>query len=202
MSSHHFVKEQQEPAVFLLNTDLVKFDQVASLLEWVPTVLVWEECLDEVLSWGVKIDVILATEEFQRKNLSILEEQYPVRFLTASKTTVLAEGLHYLHASQHSGAYLVGFSHTKVPELDSFLQWMDLTLFEERWRFYPIKSKHFKKWLPQNTIEIYGEEGMPVEIMNSNGLIILPLHHATLIEVPEGITEIRAPKIFWIGERV
>ncbi|MFC3416518.1 thiamine pyrophosphokinase [Algoriphagus hitonicola] len=202
MSSHHFVKEQQEPAVFLLNTQQVKYDQVASLLEWVPTVLVWEECLEEVMSWGVKIDVILATEEFQLKNMHLLEEQYPVRFLRSSDTSVLENGLHYLHASQHSGAYLVGFSHTKVSELDPFMQWMDLTVFEDRWRFYPIKSMHFKKWLPKNTIEIYGEEGMPVEISNSNGLIILPLHHATQVDVPEGITEIKASKIFWIGERV
>ncbi|WP_297336431.1 thiamine pyrophosphokinase [Algoriphagus sp.] len=200
MSSHHFVKEQQEPAVFILNTHLIKFDQVASLLEWVPTLLVCQESVDEVLSWGVKIDVILATEEFQRKNLSLLEQQYPLRFLTCNPQEFLAEGLHYLHASGHSGAHLVGFAHQHVSELDPFIQWMDLTVFENQWRFYPIKSTPFKKWLAAGTIEIYGKEGMPIEIENSNGNLILPIHYATMVEVPEGITEFRASSIFWIGE--
>lgn len=202
MSSHHFVKEQQEPAVVILNTDSVRFEQVAPLLEWVPTVLVWQNCLDDVLSWGVKIDVILAEEEFQRKNLQLLEEQYPIRFLSTTPQNVVSDSLHYLKASSHSAAHLVGFQHTEVSQLESFLDWMDLTLLEGNWRFYPVKSRHFKKWFPESTIEIYGEEKLPLEIENSNGKLLFPLHYATLLDVPEGITEIQAPKLFWIGEKV
>ena len=80
MSSHHFVKEQQEPAVLILNTEGFSFDSISPLLEWVPTVLVAETCVEQVLTWVIKIDVILASQEFQQKNLQLLEEQYPLKF--------------------------------------------------------------------------------------------------------------------------
>ncbi len=68
MSSHHFVKEQQEPAVFILNPSGINFESVASLLEWSPTLLVDQESVDLVLSWGIKIDVVLATSSYQEEN--------------------------------------------------------------------------------------------------------------------------------------
>ena len=105
MSSHHFVKEQQEPAVFILNTEGISFEMVAPLLEWSPTLLVDQESVDVVLSWGIKIDIILATSSFQKENRQLLEEQYPLRFLTISVSQSLEEGLHYLVASQHKGSF-------------------------------------------------------------------------------------------------
>ena len=101
MSSHHFVKEQQEPAVFILNPSGINFESVAPLLEWSPTILVDQESVDVVLSWGIKIDVVLATSSFQEENMQLLEEQYPLRFLTVSALGVLEEGLHFLLASEN-----------------------------------------------------------------------------------------------------
>ncbi|MFT7427225.1 MAG: hypothetical protein ACI9O5_003185, partial [Algoriphagus sp.] len=78
MSSHHFVKEQQEPAVLILDPENIRFDQISGLFEWVPTILVSEKALDLVLSWGIKIDVIMASSVFQSENTQLLESQYPV----------------------------------------------------------------------------------------------------------------------------
>ena len=111
MSSHHFVKEQQEPAVFILEVEGISFETVAPLLEWSPTLLVAQEAVEVVLSWGIKIDVVLGTLEFQSENRHLLEEQYPLRFLTVSSESALEEGIHYLLASQHKGVHLVGFDH-------------------------------------------------------------------------------------------
>ena len=46
MSSHHFVKEQQEPAVFILEVEGISFETVAPLLEWSPTLLVAQEAVE------------------------------------------------------------------------------------------------------------------------------------------------------------
>jgi len=202
MSSHHFVKEQQEPAVFILNTKGLSFDTVSSLLEWVPTVLVWQECLDQVLSWGIKVDVILAEESFQKANLHLLEEQYPVKFLTTDKTNFLQEGLHYLQASQHKGAHLVGYPHQNWESLSSETEFLDLTVLDDGWKYYPVKSKEFKKWFVASTIRILGKEGMPLEIGNSEGKLFLPLFYLTQVEVPEGITELKGSELFWVGEEI
>lgn len=202
MSSHHFVKEQQEPAVFILNTEGLNFDSVSPLLEWVPTVLVWQECLETVLSWGIKIDVILATAEFQQANVNLLEEQYPVKFLTTSTENTLDEGLQYLLATKHPAAHLVGVSHLRCMDLEGKLDLFDLTIMDAGWKYYPVKSGKFKKWFAESTIQILGREGMPVEISNKNGKLMLPLVYLTQLEVPEGITEIEGKGIFWVGEEV
>ncbi|MDR7128435.1 hypothetical protein J2X69_000767 [Algoriphagus sp. 4150] len=202
MSSHHFVKEQQEPAVLILEVDQVRFDQVSPLLEWVPTVLVSEKALELVLSWGIKIDVILASESFQSENQHLLEEQYPVRFISASADDYLQTGLDYLISSDHSAVHLVGLAHLKALDLREKLDLLNLTILDGDWKYYPVTSGEFKKWFAESTIHIHGEEGMPVQIQNENGELILPITYATMLEVPDGITEIKAPGAFWIGEQV
>lgn len=202
MSSHHFVKDQQEPAVFILNADEINFDQVSGMLEWMPTILVSEKALDQVLSWGIKIDVILASPAFQKENLQLLEAQFPVKFLTVEDDDFLNEGINYLLGSKHEAVHLVGISHQTAFELEDKLAKMNLTLVDGNWKYYPVKSGEFKKWFVASSIHIHGKEGMPVEIKNSEGELILPINYATMIEVPEGITEIKAKGIFWIGEEI
>ncbi|MEB2783353.1 thiamine pyrophosphokinase [Algoriphagus persicinus] len=202
MSSHHFVKEQQEPAVFLLDADKIRFDQVSPLLEWVPTVLVSERALDQVLSWGIKIDVILASEAFQADNQHLLEEQYPVKFVNSLDENYLQAGLDYLVSTGHKAVHLVGISHLKAFDLQDKLELMNLTILDGDWKYYPVKSGKFKKWFAESNIHIHGKEGMPVQIQNINGELILPITYATMLEVPEGITEIKVPGTFWIGEMV
>jgi hypothetical protein len=201
MSSHHFVKEQQEPAVFIINANEIHFDQISSLLEWVPTVLVAEQALDRVMSWGIKIDVILASESFQKENMQLLEEQYPVRFLNSEQNNSLEEGIQYLLASNHFAVHLVGIPHLKALELQEKIKLLDLTIMDGDWKYFPIKDGYFKKWFSESNIHIHAKEGLPVEIINENGQIILPITYATFLEVPEGITEIKAPGVFWIGEQ-
>ncbi|RAI95011.1 thiamine pyrophosphokinase [Algoriphagus yeomjeoni] len=202
MSSHHFVKDKQEPAVLILEVGQISFDQVSPLLEWVPTVLVSENVLDQVLSWGIKIDVILASESFEAENQYLLEEQYPVKFINTVDEAYLQTGLDYLISTDHKAANLVGISHVEVLELHGPLEQINVTILDGDWKYYPVKSGEFKKWFAQSSIHIHGKEGMPVQIQNENGELILPITYVTMLEVPEGITTIKAPGIFWIGEQV
>jgi hypothetical protein len=202
MSSHHFVKEQQEPAVLILDADLIGFHQVSPLLEWVPTVLVSDKSLEQVLSWGIKIDVVLASEAFQRENQHLLEEQYPVKFITTVDEDYLQVGLDYLFSTDHKAVHLVGISHLKALDLHDKLELLNLTILDGDWKYYPVRSGEFKKWFAESNIHIHGKEAMPVQIQNENGELILPITYATMLEVPEGNTTIKAPGIFWIGEQV
>lgn len=202
MSSHHFVKEQQEPAVFILNTQGVSFEVVAPLLEWSPTVLVDQESVDVVLSWGIKIDVILATSSFQKENRQLLEEQYPLRFLTISASQSLEEGLHYLVASQHKGVHLVGFDHLHCVQMAEKTSVLDLTVVDGDWKYYPVKGGKFSKWFVPSEIRLLATENQPLEISNANGQLLFPVQYLTQIEVPEGTSTFSSTEIFWIGERI
>lgn len=202
MSSHHFVKDQQEPAVFILDAEDFLLAQIEPLLEWVPTVLVTEKSLDKVLSWGIKVDAILASEAFQLENPELLEEQYPVKSINSSDENYLQTGIEYLLSIGQKSVHLVGISHVKALELHNQLEQINLTIIDGDWKYYPVKSGEFKKWFAEGNIHIHGEEGMPVQIKNENGEMILPITYATMLEVPEGTTEIKASGIFWIGEIV
>ena len=202
MSSHHFVKEQQEPAVFILEVEGISFDTVAPLLEWSPTLLVAQEAVEVVLSWGIKIDVVLGTLQFQIENRHLLEEQYPLRFLNSSSLSALEEGIHYLLASQHKGVHLVGFNHQKHQELEEKIHHLDLTLLDGDWKYYPVKGGKFSKWFVPAEIRLLASENQPVEVSNAEGSLLFPVCYLTQLEVPEGISTFSSTGIFWIGERV
>lgn len=202
MSSHHFVKEQQEPAVFILDVEGISFDTVAPLLEWSPTLLVAQEAVEVVLGWGIKIDIILASQAFQNENEHLLEEQYPLRFLTVSSLSALDEGVHYLLASQHKGVHLVGFNHQNHQQLDEKIFDLDLTLLDGDWKYYPIKSGKFSKWFVAAEIRLLASENQLVEVSNADGTLLFPVRYLTQLEVPEGISTCSGTGIFWIGEQV
>jgi hypothetical protein len=202
MSSHHFVKEQQEPAVLMLNAEGISFATVAPLLEWSPTVLVGQEALEVVLSWGIKIDVVLASQAFQSENEHLLEEQYPLRFLTVSSSSVLEEGIQYLLTSQHKGVHLVGFNHQNHQQLEERIFDLDLTLLDGDWKYYPVKGGKFSKWFVSAEIRLLAKGNQLVEVINANGSLLFPVCYLTQLEVPEGISTCSSTGIFWIGERV
>ena len=56
MSSHHFVKEKQEPALIIADLDGFDEEYLGQLLEWSPTVLVPSHLVEKVISLGIKID--------------------------------------------------------------------------------------------------------------------------------------------------
>ena len=202
MSSHHFVKEQQEPAVFILEVKDISFDTVAPLLEWSPTLLVAQEAVEVVLSWGIKIDIILANQAFQNENGHLLEEQYPLLFLTVSSLSALEEGVHYLLASQHNGVHLVGFDHQNHQQLEEKIFDLDLTLLDGDWKYYPIKGGKFSKWFVAAEIRLLASENQLVEVSNADGTLLFPVCYLTQLEVPEGISTCSSTGIFWIGEQV
>lgn len=202
MSSHHFVKDQQEPAVWIVDADGVFLEHIAPMLEWVPTVLVNESAVEQVLSWGIKIDLILASEDFQKTNDSLLKEQFPLKFLTESEPNSLNRGTEYLLETAHKAVHLIGMSHLKAFQLPARISELDLTIVDGDWKYYPVKSGVFRKWFVETTIHLHAKEGQPIEIQNSNGTLILPITYATMIEVPEGTTELKSPGLFWIGEMI
>jgi len=67
MSSHHFVKENQEPALIIANGLACEEAILGQLLEWSPYVVVLDGALDRVLSLGIKFDLLLG--DFDRIDL-------------------------------------------------------------------------------------------------------------------------------------
>ncbi|UJP66030.1 thiamine pyrophosphokinase [Mongoliitalea daihaiensis] len=203
MSSHHFVKEQQEPALLILSTEGLSFEQVAPLLEWVPTVLVAQSEVDQVISWGIKIDLILAEMSYQQANFHLLEEQYPVKFVGVSQQDFLQEGLQYLIATKHGAVNIIGYPHSEVEYLLPFMEFLDIVIWDAPLRYFPIKSGQFKKWFSEGTqIQLHAPEGTFIEVKSPDSNELISIKHATIMELPEGSTAFKSNGLFWVGEFV
>src|SRR5688572_9089605 len=80
MSSHHFVKEGQEPAILII--DPVSHELIEPLLEWAPLVMVYDHSLDRILDSGIKIDVAIAISKKPEDLLDDLKDQMPVKIVS------------------------------------------------------------------------------------------------------------------------
>lgn len=79
MSSHHVVRDEQEPAVLLLNPEAFQWDRLSQLMEWSPMLWVKESCLEKVLEWQLKIDGVIIPEASEEHWLNQVEEQLPLK---------------------------------------------------------------------------------------------------------------------------
>jgi hypothetical protein len=189
MSSHHFVKEDQEPALLIRDASGVPFGVVEQLLEWSPTVVVLEEALDVVLSWGIKIDAVVCPPDTVKEELEKLKDQAPVKVLSHdSDNNPLDTAMMFLGAGKHQAVNVIG----AVPdEIERFARVLDVVSFSSGTRWSFARNGKFEKWLAQGTQLV-----IPAHIRNSTGL------DSTGMAIRDGLVTIESEQPFWVGEGV
>ncbi|MFK7899481.1 MAG: hypothetical protein AB8B61_01860 [Cyclobacteriaceae bacterium] len=78
MSSHHTIRENQEPAIALLDPLAINESVLMDLLEWSPQLVISEQCIDWVISKGLKIDIVLQKEFTESEITDKLANQFPI----------------------------------------------------------------------------------------------------------------------------
>src|ERR1700753_1302235 len=89
MSSHHIVREKQEPALLVLGLDTFSDELLGQLLEWSPTVIVTEETAEIINANGIKIDLIITDKHHDGL-------QSDVKYLSAGNEGFCGAALKYL----------------------------------------------------------------------------------------------------------
>lgn len=154
MSSHHIVRDQQEPAVVIHRLEHFPIPILHALLEWSPTVVCCEPSIDFYIQQGLKLDVALLHNlnyEFWKNKL---EEQQPIQTIAISDCEFLTTGLTLLKKSNHKSANIVSERSALFEVVQSCLQWvpdMDVVIFTEAHRHVLHRFETFKKWLPART---------------------------------------------------
>ena len=59
MSSHHVVREKQEPALIIANGASCSWETLGQMLEWSPYVMVLDGAVSRVLEMGIHFDAVL-----------------------------------------------------------------------------------------------------------------------------------------------
>jgi hypothetical protein len=158
MSSHHIVKEKQEPALYIDELGHFNEELLGQLLEWSPTLLVNGENYDKILSLGLKIDVLVNgnTAETQ-ENTKVI--QGPVDSLMVA--------VNYLFEEKYPAVNVI----TDKFDLEKFAGFSDkinMVVFTDRAKYYTIKSG-FSVWKPAGSeFNILGNSYLEVTNLMQN----------------------------------
>ena len=165
MSSHHIVREKQEPALLITSLEDFHPENLGQLLEWSPTVIVTEEIYEHADSMGIKIDgVITANPDFssQENTRIILTEDNP-----------LEDGLKFLVGEQYSSVNILAKEFV-LKEYALFAEAIDIVVYSDGKKIFPVRSG-FSKW------QVLGEQIIFLhEVINlqTSGLLFLTEHVA------------------------
>ncbi len=158
MSSHHIVRDQQEPALIIANGESCSFELLGQLLEWSPVVMVLDGAIHRVLQLGIKIDIVLGDFDKTENWEELLKNQQPVEVVHTpdQNKTDLEKGLDYLIAKGHKAANIVwatgrrGDHHiNNLSTLVKYKHKITMVILDDYSRIYNLPA-HFTKWYPAN----------------------------------------------------
>lgn len=159
MSSHHIVKDKQEPALIIANGEECSLELIGQLLEWQPTVMVLDGALDRVLKLNIKIDILLG--DFDRlKNIEEkVAEQHPIEIVHTpdQNKTDLEKGIDYFVEKGYPAANIVwatglraDHSIANITNLVKFKEKINLVMWDNHSKIFPIHNS-YRKWYKKGT---------------------------------------------------
>lgn len=197
MSSHHFVKEGQEPAL-IIASPVNNIDEVGAFLEWAPQVIVLEDALDSVLLCGIKADTVVYSTREPDVLQKELSHQTPINLVkTSSKDDELMTALTSLITHrQYVVNILAEDALHYFDDLEEMADQIDASLIDGKVKWSLVK-KSFKKWFPENTtIKIRGNSR--VRVIEDSATIV----NNELLTKSDGFLSLQAENPFWIGQLI
>lgn len=143
MSSHHIIRENQEPALFIAAPHSLADDYLNQLLEWSPTVITLSEHYELLKSREIKIDVIL---DNQALDPALLEENLTLLPYSTSYWQTLFD---YLQDKKNFAVYIINDQVSKN-ELEAYLTTFTIILLKDNQKFMFLKK--YEKWHPKGNI--------------------------------------------------
>jgi len=136
MSSHHVVKERQEPGLLILSLEGFEPEYLGQLLEWSPTVVVTDEVYSQLETMGLKIDgVITAFPEHSRQHHT---RQIPML------ENYRESGINYFIEDKYPAVNVID-REFKPENYQKFCGSINLVIYAGSMKIFPVKSG-FSKW--------------------------------------------------------
>lgn len=138
MSSHHIIREKQEPALLIMSLDGFESENLGQLLEWSPTVIVHEDIYELADSLALKVDGVLTRDP------DFLAQENTRIILTDSDP--LEDCLKYLVGEAYPAINIITKDFT-LKDYALFVEDIDIVVFIGDQKIFPVKSG-FSKWQP------------------------------------------------------
>ncbi len=159
MSSHHIVKDKQEPALIIANGEACSDELLGQLLEWSPFVVVLDAAADRVLELGIKFDVLLGDFDRNFDFEAILARQYPLEIVHTPNQdkTDLEKGIEFLIDRAFPAVNIVWATgrradHT-IANLTNIVRYKNqikIVLFDDYSKVFPLVGI-YEKWYAAHT---------------------------------------------------
>jgi thiamine pyrophosphokinase len=160
MSSHHIVRDDQEPALIIANGEACSQELLGQLLEWSPLIIVLDSAIERVLELGIKVDVLLG--DFDRGfNVNYYKEkQYPLEIVYAPNQdkTDLEKAFDYLIEKGHKAVNVIwatgkraDHTITNLTNIVAYRNLLKIVILDDHSKVY-LLPETFEKWYTANTI--------------------------------------------------
>lgn len=186
MSSHHIVRDDQEPALIIANGAACSNELMGQLLEWSPIVIVLDSAIQRVMPLGIKVDVLLG--DFDRNlDTSVYEDlQYPIEIVHTpdQNKTDLEKAFDYLIEKKIPAVNVIwatgrraDHTITNLTNIVRYQESLKIVVLDDYSKVFQL-PKDFKKWYPANTNISLIPIGTVTGIHSEN--LTYPLHDDTL----------------------
>ena len=172
MSSHHIVRDDQEPALIIANGASCSSALLNELLEWSPIIVVLDAAIDRVLQLDIKVDVLLGDFDRDFDAESYKNKQYPIEIVHTpdQNKTDLEKAFDYLIAKNHKAVNVVWATgkradHTisNITNIVKYRNELKIVILDDHSKIYllpPVFSKWFVAKTPLSLIPISEVSGI------------------------------------------
>ena len=160
MSSHHIVRDDQEPALIIANGASCNSELMGQLLEWSPLVIVLDSAIERVLDLGIKVDVLLGDFDRNFNPEVYIEHQYPLEIIHVvnQDKTDLEKAFDYLIEKGHKAVNVIwatgkraDHTLTNITNIVQYRDQLKIVVIDDHSKVFLLPKK-FDKWYTANTI--------------------------------------------------
>jgi thiamine pyrophosphokinase len=205
MSSHHIVRDEQEPALLLWQPGQLSYARAGELLEWSPRVVVHQQALAEALSWGIKLDAVWAAAHQLEETALLLAHQQPVALLPLVAASPLEGVLRWLREKNQSSLNLIADARADnfalLRQLQEVPEGIQVQVFSQEWRYSFFSRPEAQKWLPEESRLRLVAFGAFPEITESEVQLEASSSFVQEFRMKKaGLLKLKAEEAFWLGE--
>ncbi|MGL2994156.1 thiamine diphosphokinase [Flavobacterium sp. TSSA_36] len=186
MSSHHIVRDDQEPALIIANGAACQPELLGQLLEWSPLVVVLDSAIERVISLDIKVDVLLGDFDRDFDPEVYKTKQYPLEIVHTpdQNKTDLEKALDYLIEREIPAVNIVWATgkradHT-ITNLTNIVRYRNLikiVILDDHSKIFLLPER-FEKWYTAGTPISLIPIGVVNGIYSQN--LVYPLTNDTL----------------------
>ena len=159
MSSHHIVRDDQEPALIIANGAACSDELLGQLLEWSPLVVVLDSAMERVVELGIKVDVLLGDFDRGFDANYYKETHYPIEIIHTpdQNKTDLEKAFDYLYARNIPAVNVVwatgkraDHTITNLTNIANYRDKLKIVIIDDHSKVFLLPRK-YEKWYTEKT---------------------------------------------------